>query len=313
MYSPARSPHIGSGLRATPSKDTTNWGVVESSAFFIRDDNTDKEIIIFGDIEPDSISLEPRNKRVWEIAAPKIVSGSLRAIFIECSYNDAVDDETLYGHLCPRHLIAELKVLASKVEEARPDKHQEKDQRRRGRSSKRKRKDSDTADYAREQPVSPHSTRQVTTHLAKPRDNNGDVNVKSPMSGSRARASTQTPDVVKNDGDDDNNDALMTDRPQSRRSNAQKLRPVGIDDDPGDDTEKDDETALSRPSVQLTDSETGSPPLAGFKVFIIHVKDTLMDGPHPSERILQELRAQSEEAGLGCEFHVPFQGEGILI
>lgn len=313
MYSPARSPHIGSGLGATPSKDTTNWGVVESSAFFIRDDKTGKEIIIFGDIEPDTISLEPRNKRVWEIAAPKIVSGSLRAIFIECSYNDAVDDETLYGHLCPRHLIAELNVLASKVEEARPDQHQEKGQRRRGRSSKRKRKDSDTADHAREQPVSPHSTRQVTTHLAKPRDNNVGVNDKLPISSGCASASTQTPDGVKSDGHDDDNDALMTDRPQSRRSNAQKSRPVGIDDDPGDDTEQDGETALSRPGVQLTDSETGPPPLAGFKVFVIHVKDTLMDGPHPSERILQELRAQSEEAGLGCEFHVPFQGEGILI
>lgn len=312
MYSPARSPHIGSSLGATPSKDTTNWGVVESSAFFIRDDNTGKEIIIFGDIEPDSISLEPRNKRVWEIAAPKVVSGSLRAIFIECSFNDAIDDETLYGHLCPRHLIAELKVLASKVEEARPDQHQEKGQRRRGRSSKRKRKDSDTADYAREQPVSPHSTRRVTTHLAKPRDNNGGVNDKSPMSGGRTSVSTQTPDGVNN-GHDDNDDAPMTDRPQSRRSNAQKSRPVDIEDEPEDDTRLDDETGLSRSSVQWTDSDTGPPPLAGFKVFIIHVKDTLVDGPHPSERILEELRAQSEEAGLGCEFHVPFQGEGILI
>lgn len=301
MYSPARSPHIGSSLGATPSKDTANWGVVESSAFFIRDDNTGKEIIIFGDIEPDSISLEPRNKRVWEIAALKIVSGSLRAIFIECSYNDAIDDETLYGHLCPRHLIAELKVLASKVEEARPD-HQQKGQRRRGRSSKRKRKDSDTADYAREQPVSPHSTRQVMTHLAKPRDNNG------------VSVSTQTLDGGKNnDHNNETEDAPMTDRPESRRSNAQKSRLGDIDGEPEDETEHDGERGLSRPSVQWTDSESGPPPLAGFKVFIIHVKDTLMDGPHPSERILKELRAQSEEAGLGCEFHVPFQGEGILI
>ncbi|PCG89974.1 Cyclic-AMP phosphodiesterase, class-II [Penicillium occitanis (nom. inval.)] len=314
MYSPARSPHLGPGLGSTPSKDTANWGVVESSAFFIRDDSTGKEIIIFGDIEPDSISLEPRNKRVWEIAAPKIVNGSLRAIFIECSYNDAIDDETLYGHLCPRHLIAELLVLASKVEEARPD-HKQKGQRRRGRSSKRKRKDSDTADYAREQPVSPHSTRQVTTHLAKPRDNNGNVNDKSPTSGNRTSVSTQTPDGGKDDDNhgNENDDALMTDRPESRRSNAQKSRLVEIDGEPEHEIEHDGETGLSRQSVQWTDSETGPPPLAGFKVFIIHVKDTLIDGPHPSERILEELRAQSEEAGLGCEFHVPFQGEGILI
>ncbi|KAK1144677.1 3',5'-cyclic-nucleotide phosphodiesterase pde1 [Aspergillus melleus] len=89
--------------------------MVESSAFFIRDRPSGKEIIIFGDVEPDSVSAFPRNRRVWEMAAPKIISGTLRAIFIECSYDDSVKDENLYGHLNPRHLIAELKVLAQLV------------------------------------------------------------------------------------------------------------------------------------------------------------------------------------------------------
>lgn len=134
------------------------------------------------------------------------------------------------------------------------------------------------------------------------------------MSRGRTSASTQTPDGGKNDSHDDNiDDAPMTDRPQSRRSNAQKHANIDIDGEVDDETEQDGETGLSRPSVQWADSETGPPPLAGFKVVIIHVKDTLTDGPHPSERILEELRAQSDEAGLGCEFHVPFQGEGILI
>lgn len=88
---------------------------VESSAFFLRDHRTAKEIIIFGDLEPDTISLEPRNKRVWEAAAPKVHAGTLRAIFIECSFSDSIDDAYLYGHLCPRHMIAELSVLATKV------------------------------------------------------------------------------------------------------------------------------------------------------------------------------------------------------
>lgn len=48
-----------------------------------------------------------------------MANGTLRAIFIECSYNDSIDDASLYGHLCPRHLIAELSILASKVEEVR--------------------------------------------------------------------------------------------------------------------------------------------------------------------------------------------------
>jgi hypothetical protein len=88
---------------------------VESSAFFLRDHRTGKEIIIFGDLEPDTISLEPRNKRVWETAAPKIHAGTLRAIFIECSFTDSIDDAYLYGHLCPRHMVAELSALASTV------------------------------------------------------------------------------------------------------------------------------------------------------------------------------------------------------
>jgi hypothetical protein len=88
---------------------------VESSAFFLRDHRTGKEIIIFGDLEPDTISLEPRNKRVWEAAAPNVHAGTLRAIFIECSFSDSIDDAYLYGHLCPRHMVAELSVLAAKV------------------------------------------------------------------------------------------------------------------------------------------------------------------------------------------------------
>src|SRR5205085_10143132 len=49
------------------------------------------------------------------VDAPKIAAGTLRAIFIECSFADSVCDDSLYGHLCPRHLIAELQVLAVKV------------------------------------------------------------------------------------------------------------------------------------------------------------------------------------------------------
>ncbi|KAL4975667.1 cAMP phosphodiesterases class-II-domain-containing protein [Aspergillus desertorum] len=92
-----------------------SWTTVESSAFFLRDQKTGVEIIIFGDVEPDSISLNPRNRRVWEIAAPKVASGTLRAIFIECSYADSTEDVYLFGHLCPRHLVDELSVLAARV------------------------------------------------------------------------------------------------------------------------------------------------------------------------------------------------------
>ena len=111
LSSPVRSPR----LYTANVKEQPIYAAVESSAFFIQDYATGREIIVFGDVEPDSVSLDPRNKRVWEVAAPKIAAGMLRAIFIECSYNDSVDDALLYGHLCPRHLVAELSTLARKV------------------------------------------------------------------------------------------------------------------------------------------------------------------------------------------------------
>lgn len=93
--------------------------VYDSTAYFIRDDATGKEVLIFGDVEPDSISWNPRTAHVWIEAAPKIVAGKLGAIFIECSYDDSQSDETLFGHLAPRHLIRELRFLADKVREVR--------------------------------------------------------------------------------------------------------------------------------------------------------------------------------------------------
>ena len=96
---------------------TQNHGpcVIDSSAFFLRDDHTGKEILIFGDVEPDSLSLSPRIAQVWSDAAPKIATGLLKGIFIECSYDESQSDDTLFGHLAPRHVIAELQVLAEKV------------------------------------------------------------------------------------------------------------------------------------------------------------------------------------------------------
>lgn len=87
----------------------------DSSAFFLRDDQTRAEILIFGDVEPDCLSLAPRTARVWNDAANKVVDGFLKGILIECSYDESRSDETLFGHLAPRHLINELQVLAHKV------------------------------------------------------------------------------------------------------------------------------------------------------------------------------------------------------
>jgi cAMP phosphodiesterase len=95
--------------------------IVDSTAFFIRADPSGREILVFGDVEPDSLSAIPRTYLVWQEAALKIALGTLTAVFIECSYPDSQGDSMLFGHLVPRHLIAELCVLADLVTSQRRD------------------------------------------------------------------------------------------------------------------------------------------------------------------------------------------------
>ncbi|KAK4188660.1 cAMP phosphodiesterases class-II-domain-containing protein [Podospora australis] len=89
--------------------------VYDSSAYFFQHIGTGREILVFGDVEPDSESLTPRNLHVWQIAAPKIAAGRLTAIFIECSYDNTVTKDRLYGHLAPRYIAEEMNTLAKEV------------------------------------------------------------------------------------------------------------------------------------------------------------------------------------------------------
>jgi cAMP phosphodiesterase len=93
--------------------------VYDSSAYFIRDNATGREVLMFGDVEPDSVSLSPRNQGIWQEAAPRIANGNLSAIFIECSYDNSQTDDRLFGHLTPRYVIQEMRALAAAVEIAR--------------------------------------------------------------------------------------------------------------------------------------------------------------------------------------------------
>ncbi|KAG0158521.1 hypothetical protein PDIDSM_6036 [Penicillium digitatum] len=251
-YSPARSPRQ---LPSNPKE--SGMATVESSAFFLRDHHTGHEIIVFGDVEPDAVSMGTHNKRVWEAAAPKIATGKLRAIFIECSYNDSTDDSYLYGHMCPRHLVSELSVLANKVTEVRGLSIGEK---------KRKREPVGPVEISSEQ-VSPRSKRT------------------SKSSTDKGRAF----------------EPLI--EPHSHRSESfeipliPKVAPRDVLGHPDSENWVDD-TAL---------------PLEGLKVYIIHIKENLTDGPHPGEQILRELQDHGEAAHLGCEFFIPNPLEGILI
>ncbi|GJE86807.1 3',5'-cyclic-nucleotide phosphodiesterase [Phanerochaete sordida] len=97
---------------------TSTQQTYDSSAFFVRHDPSSKQLLFFGDVEPDSLSTKPRTIDVWRVAAP-MIPRALDTIFIECSYPAGRPNEQLYGHLSPEHLAAELSALAQEVAKLR--------------------------------------------------------------------------------------------------------------------------------------------------------------------------------------------------
>jgi hypothetical protein len=85
---------------------------LDSTAFFISNRATGSDVLFFGDVEPDSISQSPRNKRVWQHAASRFVVDQLHAVFLECSFPASHPTAFLYGHLNVSHLFDELRSLA---------------------------------------------------------------------------------------------------------------------------------------------------------------------------------------------------------
>lgn len=244
---------------------------VESSAFIIRNESKGAEIIVFGDIEPDSISINPRNHIVWDDIAPKVACGALRAIFIECSYDDSVRDEDLYGHLCPRHLIAELLYLAQSVAFSKSNSST-----RRGAESpgllRRKRK----IDEATSPP-------NAQRHPSASEHKNG---------------------IHHHQGTDSAS-------PSSRAQHSPRISPVFAPDASQAFDLAVDRHDAKEPTAAL--DHDGGPLLAGVTVHIIHVKDTLMDGPPPGDTILEQLEEQGCAAGLGCMFSITQWSQSIWI
>ncbi|GAA5858793.1 hypothetical protein JCM5353_000208 [Sporobolomyces roseus] len=91
----------------------------ESTAFFVRNSNTSREFLFLGDVEPDSISARPLTRKVWEVAAIKIVSNQLNLVFLECSYPNSQPTDKLFGHLKPQFVLEELRILGECVNEER--------------------------------------------------------------------------------------------------------------------------------------------------------------------------------------------------
>jgi cAMP phosphodiesterase len=267
--------------------------VVDSTAFFVRDTECHREVLIFGDVEPDSISLSPRTLGVWKEAAHKIAHGLLGGIFIECSYDDSQADGLLFGHLNPRHLITELQTLAILVTNAKHSVLQEKG------VKKRKRSGPNGLDVARH--AIGENDRKRSRSLA----------TRGALSKDRRRSSVPDhtmPDVPAHLSASPSADSLDEIQHQhieaSHHSQHEPVSPKAI--------------PHSRPWPSNASSHSsggvGEPPLSGIKVVIIHIKDTMKDGPHVRDNILAQLqdyekRLQHDGQGLGCEFVISRTGE----
>ena len=273
--------------------------IVDSSAFFIRDEYSGKEVLVFGDVEPDSISLYPRTHIVWAEAALKIAQGHLAAVFIECSYSDSQPDAVLFGHLAPRHLIAELIVLADMVSEKKREIVIGKaggDQSKAG--IKRKR-------------------RSLGGGLQSPQPGE-DHNLITPGKRSRSRNSAHTLAVraasplPEEDGFPDASMAETTPTPggggggdDSARDSA--LTPSSVQNRDAIATDFESPTRTRFAPEPSPGSRDG--PLKGFRVVVIHVKDNMADGPLVGETILEELLDHEEQLAvqgraLGCGFEI---------
>ena len=239
--------------RTSASSITTTAGsqrtwVYDSTAYFIRDEFSGKEILIFGDVEPDRLSLTPRTARVWDEAAPKIAAGILKGIFIECSYDDSQPDETLFGHLAPRHLMDELRSLAQRVRVIQGGRSEGSS----ARPSRRKRK-------RREEVVNGEEEEEEEEHGTPRQEAEGTYTTRNGVNSLPTRAT----------------------------------------------------------------HHQQHPPLRDLQIIIIHMKDSLKDGPRVETTILEQLLAQEEDgddddnaAGreiLGCRFVISKSGDSIWL
>lgn len=307
-----------------------NVCVYDSSAYFIRDIKTGREVLIFGDVEPDAISLSPRNHQVWSEAAPKILSGILKTIFIECSYDDSRSDDTLFGHLAPRFLIGELIALARQVITFRSGK----------RSMASRASSPSASDIRKRKRMSQSSHNPATGNSPLGME----IDVQSPGSKQSPDTSFAREVIRKSHQRDESSVSPHT----KALHHPPSLRPIQVEAFELDDrvhlraasrdqrrsgaslsSELEPTSAPSVPlAVDLLDPVTEqsgdgarSPPgrsspvgmLAGLKVVIIHVKDKLNDEEPAGETILREMMEYEAEEQLGCHFEIAHPGMSVFM
>ncbi|KFH49057.1 3',5'-cyclic-nucleotide phosphodiesterase-like protein [Hapsidospora chrysogenum ATCC 11550] len=287
-------PGPGPGSPHAQAGEQERFCVYDSSAYFIQEQDHRREVLIFGDVEPDSLSLSPRNLLIWREAAPKIVAGNLAAIFIECSYDDARENDRLFGHLKPVFVIEELCALAAEVQAVRR-----------------------ALDAQQQNHAAPFSSSSSSLRKRKRPSGGG-----SDVSRRPAPRQPPPPPVAAASGDG---------HPEDPVSPKTSSGPSAADhDDDNAIQNRAEEAWAPRHELSLRDAAEGSGPtspeqqqqqqqqqqqrqLEGLKVVIIHVKDTLSDDDDAGETILRELQKHEDEAQLGCEFIMARSGQSFYL
>jgi elongation factor 1-gamma len=228
---------------------------------------------------------------IWAEAAPKIAAGTLTGIFIECSYTNAQGDPFLYGHLSPRHLLAELQSLADMVKDARRGHEKEKEEARTARKRKRASYgllSGADGDGARK------SSRTRSLHVGKAVDAPDDE-----IMTDYARSPTPAPKTTD----------LATHAAQHAHAPAAAAASSSTAHAPTFNVS----SVSAEHTRALINAAASDAPLKGLRVIVIHVKDTLTDGPLVGDHILRELvegeKALTEQGkALGCAFEISRSG-----
>ncbi|PSR75281.1 cAMP phosphodiesterases class-II-domain-containing protein [Coniella lustricola] len=291
---------VGMNLNSNPSPTEVPY-VYDSSSYFIRDVETGVEVLIFGDVESDSISMHPRNLHIWQEAAPKVAEGKLKAILIECSYDDSRPMDRLFGHLTPSFLIEEMMVLANEVKRhrIRQAMARAKEAEETRRTVKRKREGGNEMTIA--------GRRRATRALT--RDWTSTTPGEDPISPRTVKAQWLT--GSQGTGRSEGEGSGGTESPPAR-----SRTPVGQTSlDPAQPASAAAEQAVATAAAAAEAEENDRPQLEGVKVVIIHMKDTMNDDQPVGEIIHEELLEHETfmETPLGCEWVISEVGQSLML
>ncbi len=97
-------------LLSVTSFDLSHSNTSQSTAFLLR--YQDAYLLYLGDTGSDETEKSTKLHALWVEIAPLLISKKLKGIFIETSFDNSQPDTALFGHLTPKWLTHELRVLS---------------------------------------------------------------------------------------------------------------------------------------------------------------------------------------------------------